>query len=68
MGSSWTPVGIGDGYKTVEEFDNVMEHLVSVPGSRTIVERMDARFAALPGLQRLRIYSEAMAGALTAAA
>jgi hypothetical protein len=58
---SWTPVGVGDGYKTPAEFHTVLEHLIALPGSRSIVERMDARFAALPGLGRLRIYARAIA-------
>jgi hypothetical protein len=61
LGGSWTPVGVGDGYKTPEEFRTVLRHLIALPGSRSIVARMDARFAALPGLARLRIYARATA-------
>ena len=45
---SWTPVGIGDGYKTAEEFRRVIDHLNDSPDSQRIIARMDRRFAALP--------------------
>jgi hypothetical protein len=61
LGGSWTPVGVGDGYKTAEEFRAVLRHLIALPGSSSIVARMDARVAALPGLARLRIYARATA-------
>ena len=61
MGSSWTPVGIGDGYKTSEEFEQVVAVLTARPESERIIDRMDRRFAQLPGLDRLRIYRHAAA-------
>jgi rubrerythrin len=61
LGGSWTPVGVGDGYKTAEEFRAVLRHLIALPGSSSVVARMDARVAALPGLARLRIYARATA-------
>jgi len=57
---AWTPVGIGDGYKTEEEFRRVVQVLTARPESERIVDRMDRRFSALPGFQRLRIYREAV--------
>jgi len=56
---AWTPVGIGDGYKTHDEFARVVEVLSRRPESERIIDRMDRRFAALPGLDRLRIYRDA---------
>lgn len=62
MDGSWTPVGVGDGYKTAAEFKRVVEVLNRRPESERIIERMDRRFAALPGLDRLRIYRQAAMG------
>jgi rubrerythrin len=59
LDGSWTPVGIGDGYKTVEEFQRVATVLNARPESQRIIDRMDRRFAALPGFERLRIYRQA---------
>lgn len=56
LDGSWTPVGVGDGYKTVEEFQRVLQVLNARPESERIIDRMDRRFAALPGFGRLRIY------------
>ena len=59
LDGSWTPVGVGDGYKTAEEFQRVLEVLNARPESEKIIDRMDRRFAALPGFDRLRIYRRA---------
>jgi hypothetical protein len=59
MDGAWTPVGVGEGYKTREEFQRVLEVLSRRPESERIIDRMDRRFAALPGLDRLRIYRSA---------
>jgi hypothetical protein len=59
MDGSWTPVGVGAGYKTSEEFQRVLAVLNARPGSERIIDRMDRRFAQLPGLERLRIYRTA---------
>ena len=59
LDGSWTPVGVGDGYKTAEEFQRVLTVLNSRPESERIIDRMDRRFAALPGFDRLRIYRQA---------
>jgi len=59
LDGSWTPVGVGDGYKTVEEFQRVLQVLNARPESEKIIDRMDRRFAALPGFERLRIYRHA---------
>ncbi|HVM39704.1 MAG TPA: hypothetical protein VM618_02860 [Acidimicrobiia bacterium] len=58
---SWTPVGIGDGYKTPEEFGRVLSYLASGPEGARAMERMDRRFAALPGFSSLRIFTSAAA-------
>ena len=57
----WTPVGIGDGYKSPNEFAAVLGYLGEGPDGRATIDRMDRRFAALPGFQRLRIYRDAAA-------
>ena len=59
LDGAWTPVGVGDGYKTGEEFRRVMGVLRSGPESEQIIDRMDRRFSALPGFARLRIYRRA---------
>ena len=59
MDGSWTPVGVGDGYKTSDEFQRVLAVLVSRPESARIIDRMDRRFSQLPGLDRLRIFRAA---------
>jgi hypothetical protein len=59
LGGSWTPVGVGDGYKSAEEFRRVLAYLgVGNDGERAI-DRMDRRIRALPGLESLRIYRDA---------
>ncbi|MDP1818755.1 MAG: ferritin-like domain-containing protein [Acidimicrobiales bacterium] len=59
LDGSWTPVGVGDGYKTAEEFQRVLAVLNARPESERVIDRMDRRFAALPGFDRLRIYRQA---------
>ena len=56
---AWTPVGIGDGYKTREDFAAVLAHLVGPPAGDRLLDRMDRRLAALPGLDGLRIFRQA---------
>lgn len=60
LAGSWTPVGIGAGYKTNDDFRRVVDTLCSRPESDRIIDRMDRRFSALPGLERLRIYRDAV--------
>ena len=57
--SAWTPVGIGDGYKSPEDFARLMAYLGGTHDGRRAVARMDHRFAALPGLEGLRIFDAA---------
>lgn len=59
MDGSWTPVGVGDGYKTSEEFLRVLAVLNASPSSGKLIDRMDRRFAQLPGLERLHIFRDA---------
>jgi hypothetical protein len=66
LDGSWTPVGVGDGYKTAEEFQRVLAVFNSRPESERIIDRMDRRFAALPGFGRLRIYRQAAATVVVA--
>jgi hypothetical protein len=63
---SWTPVGIGDGYKRPEEFARVLDILAPGRSKDQALGRMDARISALPGFQGLRIFRDA-ADALAAA-
>ena len=64
---SWTPVGVGDGYKDESEFAVVLGFLSRTRDAMRVVDRMDRRFAALPGLDGLRIYRRVL-GSLPAAA
>ena len=64
LDGTWTPVGIGDGYKSREEFDRVLGYLASGVDGTAAIDRMDRRFAALPGFDRLRIFSDAAASVL----
>jgi rubrerythrin len=60
MRRSWTPVGIGEGYKAPEDFDRVLDFLaVDEAGSRAI-DTMDATFTRLPGFEDVRIYERAV--------
>jgi hypothetical protein len=56
---SWTPVGVGDGYKDEADFAQVLGYLSRSDDAERIIDRMDRRFAALPGLRDLRIYRTA---------
>jgi rubrerythrin len=58
---SWTPVGVGDGYKDRSEFAVVLGYLRSSEDADRVIDRMDRRFAALPGLADVRIYRDVMA-------
>lgn len=63
MRSSWTPVGVGDGYKTAAEFRSLLEYLgVGTDGQR-VIDRMDRRISSLPGLADLRIFRQTAAAA-----
>ena len=59
LARAWTPVGVGDGYKSPEEFARLIAYLGSDANGRRTMARMDRRFAALPGLDGLRIYMSA---------
>jgi len=58
--SSWTPVGIGDGYKQPAEFAVVMRYLNDGADAATALTRMDTRFASLPGFAGVHIYRDAV--------
>jgi rubrerythrin len=60
MRTSWTPVGIGDQYKTAEEFGRVLTYLAADEHGRRAVDRMDATFTRLPGFDGLQIYRRAV--------
>ncbi len=59
LDGTWTPVGIGDGYKSRDEFERVLVYLGGGNDGRRTIDRMDRRFASLPGFERLRIYRDA---------
>lgn len=59
MARAWSPVGIGDGYKTEAEFERILGVLSASPDSERLIDRMDRRFSALPGFDRLRLYARA---------
>lgn len=58
---TWTPVGIGDGYKSRAEFDRVLEYLVDTEEGTRSIGVMDQTFSRLPGLDGIRIYAQAAA-------
>jgi hypothetical protein len=64
LDGSWTPVGIGDGYKSRDEFDRVLAYLAAGDEGPRLIQRMDRRFAALPGFEQLRIFRDAVGGVL----
>ena len=62
LDGSWTPVGIGDGYKSREEFERVLAYLAGGDEGTRVIQRMDRRFAALPGFGHLQIFRDAVGG------
>ena len=56
---NWRKRHIGTDFIAVEEFQRVVTVLNARPESRRIIDRMDRRFAALPGFDQLRIYRQA---------
>ena len=61
MKRSWTPVGIGEGYKAPAEFDQVLGYLAVDDRGARAVDTMDATFTRLPGFDGVRIYERATA-------
>ena len=66
LANAWTPVGVGEGYKAPEEFAQLLAFLAGGADGAAAVARMDRRFAALPGLDGLRIYASAVSPATAA--
>lgn len=60
MRRSWTPVGIGDGYKSPADFDRVLDYLAVGDAGGRAVATMDATFTRLPGFEALPIYERAV--------
>jgi hypothetical protein len=60
LSSAWTPVGIGDGYKSPDEFRAVARFLTEGDDGRRIIEQMDRRFSSLPGCADLRIFARSL--------
>jgi hypothetical protein len=63
MRRSWTPVGVGDGYKRPSELARVLRYLSSGEAGRRAVRAMDAKISSLPGFGGLGIYARAVAAA-----
>jgi hypothetical protein len=59
LAKSWTPVGVGDGYKRPDEFSEVLSYLGNGPEGDAMIDRMDRRVSALPGFDALRIFRRA---------
>jgi hypothetical protein len=57
LAGAWTPVGIGDGYKSEDEFRAVARFLAEGDDGRRVIEQMDRRFSSLPGCDDIRIFA-----------
>jgi rubrerythrin len=68
MRKSWTPVGIGEGYKSPAEFDKVLEFLAADEAGAHAINAMDGAFTRLPGFEGVRIYERAVAASRARAA
>lgn len=60
MRRSWTPVGIGEEYKSAQEFGRVLAFLAADDRGVRAVATMDATFTRLPGFDGVRIYRRAV--------
>lgn len=60
---AWTPVGIGDGYKSRADFDLLLRHLIPGAEGERAISRMDARFDRLPGLAGLDLFTRTVEAA-----
>lgn len=57
---TWTPVGVGEGFKSPDAFATVATHLAGGAEGARLVERMDRRLGALPGLGGLHIFRDCL--------
>ena len=53
---AWTPVGVGDDFKSPEAFDAVLGYLGGGELGRRVTARMDRTISALPGLAGLDLF------------
>lgn len=60
LARAWTPVGVGEGFKSPAEFAAVASYLAAGPEGRAVVDRMDRRLGSLPGLGGLTVFSDAV--------
>lgn len=60
MARTWTPVGIGDGFKQPSEFDRVLTFLASDAAAEARIDAMDEVVRRLPGCGRLSLYRDAV--------
>ncbi|MEY2471037.1 MAG: hypothetical protein QOK28_366 [Actinomycetota bacterium] len=58
MKRAWTPVGVGEGFKSRGEFDRVLAYLSADERGRRAVTKMDGTFSRLPGLAGVRIFAQ----------
>jgi hypothetical protein len=61
MRRSWTPVGVGDGFKRPDEFDRVLRFLADDGRGQQAAVQMDGAIGRLPGCAGLRIFERAVA-------
>lgn len=59
---AWTPVGVGQGFKRMDEFAVVSERLARTPGATKRLATMDRTINRLPGLGALRLFGDAVDG------
>lgn len=60
---TWTPVGVGDAYKSPEEFDEVLAYLADGPEGDRAVRARDRAIARLPGFAGRTAYAPLTAAA-----
>jgi hypothetical protein len=60
MRRSWTPVGVGDGFKRPDEFDRVLRFLADDARGQQAAVQMDGAMGRLPGCARLHIFERAV--------
>ncbi len=59
MRKAWTPVGVGEGFKSAAEFDEVLAYLCDGADGAKAIVAMDATFERLAGLDGVGIFARA---------
>jgi hypothetical protein len=57
VGRTWTPVGVGDGYKPAADFEELLGYLADGPRGERALRAMDESIARLPGFAGRSAYS-----------